>query len=167
MIFGKGWPVVRIIPTGYEVPLEIEIRHAGVLPTFKDKHQLENMSPINGMRTWIDLWDHAEFKVRVYLFEHSKPVRYFNLLASIENKMVWFKPHKYKLDGLTAAPWIKDANFNNVPFKCTEFRPYYLNDFNKFDILEMTFKSSRPVTIAAYDVPESIVTIIINNQICA
>ena len=143
MIFGKGYPVAEIVSSS----TEIIMHYAGLIPKFKDKRKIENESPINGYRTWVDLWNHAEFLVRVYLFNHSDPIGFFNILAQMEDETVYFKPHQYRMNGITNLPYLKDADGENVEFKCTDFNPYYLNDINRFDVLEMTFKSNKPVVM--------------------
>jgi len=144
MIFGVGYPVIEIISSSAVIELEF----GSILPTFRDKKSLENESPINGVRNWVDLWDHAEFDVTVHLFESDSPVGYYNILSAIEDALVYFKPHKYVDGRASLASYILDATAAKVPFKCTKFEPYYLKGINHFDCLDLTFKSSSPVVFS-------------------
>jgi hypothetical protein len=143
MIFGVGYPVVEIINSS----VIIELSHGAIFPKFKDKRILENESPINGVRSWVDLWNHAEFEVTVHIHESDDPIGYFNILLAIEDQLVYFKPHKYIADRSSLNGYITDSMGLPVPFKCTNFEPYYLKNVNHFDCLDLTFKSSLPVIL--------------------
>lgn len=142
MIFGSGNPIILAADNSFN----IELKYTGIIPTFRDKTQIENISPINGYRSWIDLWDHVEFKLMVYLFKYSDPSDAFETIQQIEDKDFYFTPHKYDVNG-NLAQYLKDNDGNLLKFHCTKFNPYYLNDYNKFDVIEIEFKSYSPATI--------------------
>jgi len=145
MIFGRGNPIIKLSGVEYE------LFHTGIIPVFKDKHQIENISPINGVRTFIDLWNLAEFKLRMYLWQYDDPGIQYDLIQPMENTEVYFKPHKYQPNGVTLTDFIKDSDGDDLLFHCTQFRPYYLNNINKFDVVEIIIKSTKPAVMEAYD----------------
>ena len=143
MIFGVGYPVVKIVATS----VVYELKYANIEPTFIDKRSIENESPITGERQWIDLFNQAEFEVLVHLHSHLDPKGYFNTLRAVEDALVYFRPHKYITDRSAESDYMKDAYGLLVPFKCSAFEPFYLDNINHFDCLKLTFKSSKPISL--------------------
>lgn len=141
-IFGKGRPVVELIINGSV----IELPFTSLYPTFVDKRIIENESPLDGTRTWITLFNQAEFSLTVHLHGSDDSESYFNNLRVLEDAEVYFKPHKFTSYG-SLADYIKDKDGLNVAFRCTQFEPFYLNNVHHFDCLNLTFKSSKPVVL--------------------
>ncbi len=143
MIFGKGYSVVKATDDSFE----FEMLYTGIIPDFIDESIIENESPINGERDYLKLWDHMTFKLRVYLFKHDEPGSLYNQISQIRGKEFYFKPHKFQSDGVALANWLKDEDGNDQVFYCSEFKPYYLENVNHFDIIEITLKSKKPSMI--------------------
>lgn len=140
MIFGTGCPVVRLISTD----TDIELKFSSIKPQFIDKRILENESPITGKRSWVTLFNHSEFELTVHLHAHENPIRYFNRLLILEDSEVYFKPNKFHIDGYPME-FIKGTSGELVPFRCTDFEPFYLDNIHHFDCLTLIFKSIIPV----------------------
>ena len=146
MIFGKGNPIIKATDDSFE----FEMLYTGIIPTFRDTTILENISPINGEVDHVYLWNHINFDLIVRLFNHDDPTGYYNQLFQIINKEIYLKPHKFRKDGLSPSMWLKDPAGANLVFYCSKFKPYYLDNINKFDIIDINLQALKPAEIEAY-----------------
>lgn len=141
MIFGKGNPWIKAVDGTFE----FECLYTGLIPDWNEKTIIENMSPFNGERTYIDLWAHMNFDLDFRLFAHSDPVGYYNTVKQIDGVKVYFKPHKYTSAGILAS-YLKDGDGNDLEFFVQRFTPIYLQNINAYDKIFVTLKSLKPGT---------------------
>ncbi len=125
MIFGSQEPKFIVGIT------EIILNHAEMQPDFLKPILLEYASPLDGVRNFIYLGDYAQFRIQVNLFEAIGVT--FSQLKVLEKNLCVFFPHK---DGDA----IKDKFGNNALFLISDVKPFYLNNENKFDMVEITFR---------------------------
>ena len=140
MIFGKSYSYVKIIDTD----IEFELLYTGIMPSIENNIMVKNESPFTGKRSYLNLWNLVDFKLRVYLFNHDSPTDYYNQISRLRDTQFYFKEHKFESDGVTPAPYIKDEDNNPMEFKCVRFNPYYLNNTNKFDVIDIEIEGTKP-----------------------
>ncbi|MEW6039927.1 MAG: hypothetical protein AB1633_00200 [Elusimicrobiota bacterium] len=128
MIWGLEQPQIK---NGIDT---ITLDYAELRPDFMMPIILEYRSPFNGEMNFIYLGDYAHFRVQINLFEITNRSGFFNQLKSLEKQIVVFYPHK---DGEA----IKDRFGNDVIFFVSTVKPFYLENENEFDIMEITFNS--------------------------
>jgi len=118
---------------------------SGVIPDWNNKTILENTSPFNGVRTFIDLWAHMNFELKFNLDFTSDPVGFYNTVKQIDGVEVYFKPHKYTSAAILA-DYLKDGDGNDLAFYVPIFDPYYLQNINAYDKINVILKSVKPGT---------------------
>ena len=140
MIFGKGFAYVKIVDTD----IEFELFYTGIFPESENNKILSNISPITGERDYVDLWNLVDYKLRVYLFRHDSPTDYYNLISRLRDSKFYLKQHKFESDGVTPSAYIKDNDNELMEFKCVKFTPFYLNNINKFDVVDLEIEGVTP-----------------------
>lgn len=128
MIFGLHQPQIKI--GGNTIILD----YADLQPDFMTPLFLEYTSPLNGDKNFIYVGDYAGFRVQINLFETIDAETLMTQLKGLEKQLVVFYPHK---DGSA----IKDRFGNDILFFVNTVKPFYLNNENQFDMIELTFSS--------------------------
>lgn len=128
MIFGVQQPQIKV--GGNTIVLD----YADLQPDFMTPLIVEYVSPLNGDRNFIYVGDHAQFRVQIKLFETSDPDGLLSQLKGLEKQLAVFYPHK------EAQP-IKDKFGNDALFFIGSVKPFYLENENHFDMIELTFSS--------------------------
>lgn len=128
MIFGLEQPQIKI---GEEI---IVLNFSNMQPDFMTPLFFEYVSPFNGDKNFIYLGDYAQFRIQINLFETASHDALFAQLKGLEEQLVIFYPHK---DGAA----IKDKFGNDILFFVNAVTPFYLNNENEFDMIELTFSS--------------------------
>lgn len=137
MIFGVQGP--KIVNGGTTVLLD----HSVMDPKFCVGDVIENVSPLNGDKTFIMKGDYAEFKIEVYLFEYGSTANRVSKFLEIygqRKNLVDFYPHR---DG---SPIKNDAG-SVVKFAIVDCVPFYYNNECSHDAIMLYLKSTKYIDI--------------------
>ncbi len=137
MIFGVQAPkIVNGVTT-------VLLDYAVMDPKFCVGDVIENVSPLNGDKTFIMKGDYAEFKLEVYLWEYGDAVARKNKFLEIyaqRNQLVDFYPHR------EGGP-IKDSLNNVVKFAIIDMAPFYFENEQSHDAIMLYLKSQKYIDI--------------------
>lgn len=111
-----------------------EFEFAEMQPDFLTPLVVEYVSPLNGDRNFIYVGDYARFRIQINLFQFSDPAAKLDQLKALEKQLCVFYPHQ---DGQS----IKDKFGNSALFFISKVNPFYLDNEDDFDMVEMTFDS--------------------------
>jgi hypothetical protein len=137
MIFGVQAP--KIINGNTTLLLD----HTVMDPKFCIGDVIENISPLNGDKTFIMKGDYAEFKLEVYLFEYGSVANRtakFNEIYIQRKELVDFYPHR---DGSA----IKNASGSVVKFAIVDMVPFYFENEQTHDAIMLYLKSTKYIDI--------------------
>lgn len=117
--------------------------HAVMDPKFCVGDVIENVSPLNGDKTFIMKGDYAEFKLDIYLFEYgdtaARKAKFLEIYGQ-RKELVDFYPHR---DG---GP-IKNEAGAVVKFAIVNMTPFYFENEQSHDAIMLTLKSTKYIDI--------------------
>ncbi len=124
---------------------EVTLYHSNIeRPDFNLPRLIEQEDVINAHREWekVGTGNHAEFVVRVNLFDYADPAAKYEEIEQYEHTAITkLAPHKDK-DAL------KDSTGGYVEFFITHVKPASIYQPFYYDIVWVTFKSKDPVDLS-------------------
>lgn len=109
----------------------VELTSSNMTTDYSIPDEIEHVSIVNGLRSYIDLKDKSEFTVTM-LQDVTSGI--FTTIKSYQGKTVNFYPH-------SGSDAIKNTAGNNADFILYSVEPYYLYTPDNYDIIKLNFKS--------------------------